>query len=526
MGVAAAAAAIAAGLSAVILLPFLEAVPHTLEHFVRTTWYANQPRSWGWPETLRRLVPQVSPYAVGVSGHGRLMDGFIEPSAYAGALLFPFAFSGIFARLRERWFFLLAGLFGLAVWTKTVMADAVAKLPLFDIALNERLLLWTVLSLCVLAALGADRLADGEGAPAFLAGCAGTLGLVAWLCVRYRPRLAALEMPADFLRGRLLAQLVPLVLGLVLVAVLSRRLRATVGLSILVAIFAAARVFEQGGTYPTMAPSTFYPPFEVLQAIPDDPGYRMAGVGRALIPNASAVYGLDDVRGYEAMTLRRFHDTYPLWCVPQPVWFNRVDDPTRPFLSFLAARWVLTETGFAAPAGWPRRAEGASLVLLENPRALPRAFAPQYTRSEPDPGRRLELLGGVADFAERGVVEDGPASDWTAERAVARGDRRGARGSDGDRSARGGPDARGDVDSGLARMEGADRRRGRTDDSLQPRVSRRARPRRNPPADAAIPPGRLRLRSRAERGRAGRVGSSCSFAAGGPARATRAPTRG
>ncbi len=414
VGVAAAAAAVAAGLSAVILLPFLEAVPHTLEHFVRTTWYANQPRSRSGAEILRRLVPQISPYAVGVSGHGRLMDGFIEPSAYAGALLFPFAFSGIFARLRDRWFFLLAGLFGLAVWTKTAMADAVAKLPLFDIALNERLLLWTVLSLCVLAALGANRLADGEGAPAFLAGCAGTLGLVAWLYVRYRPRLAALEMPAAFLRGRLLAQLLPLLLGLVLVAVLSRRLRATVGLTILVAVFAASRVFEQGGTYPTMAPSTFYPRFEVLQAIPDDPGYRMAGVGRALIPNASAVYGLDDVRGYEAMTLRRFHDTYPLWCVPQPVWFNRVEDPTRPFLSFLAARWVLTETGFASPAGWPKRAEGGGLVLLENPRALPRAFAPRYTRNEPDAARRLELLGGVADFAERGVVEDGPASDWTA----------------------------------------------------------------------------------------------------------------
>src|SRR5262245_8424161 len=38
VGVAAGAAAAAAGLSAVILLPFLEAVPHTLEHFVRTTW--------------------------------------------------------------------------------------------------------------------------------------------------------------------------------------------------------------------------------------------------------------------------------------------------------------------------------------------------------------------------------------------------------------------------------------------------------------------------------------------------------
>jgi Bacterial membrane protein YfhO len=406
--------AVAAGLSAVILLPLLEALPHTLEHFVRTTWYVNQPRSRSGEEIVTRLVAQIVPYAVGVSGRGRMLDGFAEPSAYAGAMMFPFALTGLFARIRSRWFFVVAGLVGLAVWAKTAAADAVAKLPLFDIALNERLILWTILSLCVLAALGANRLADGEGLPAFLAGGVGTLGLVAWLNFRFRPRLATLEMPAEFLRGRVLAQLVPLVLAVVLVGVLARRRRATMpsGLTALVVVFAASRVFEQGGTYPTMPRQTFYPRFDVLEAIPEDPAYRMAGVGRALIPNASAVYGLDDVRGYEAMTLHRLHDTYPLWCVAQPVWFNRVDDPARPFLSFLAARWVLTETGFEPPAGWPKRAEGSGLRLLENPRALPIAFAPRYTRSEPDAARRLEVLAGVGDFAERGVVEDGPASDW------------------------------------------------------------------------------------------------------------------
>jgi hypothetical protein len=417
VGVAACAAAAAAGLSAVILLPFLEAVPHTLEHFVRTTWYAHQPRSRAWPEILDRVAAQAAPYAVGVSGQGRLLPGFMEPSAYAGALLFPFAFSGVFARFRGRGFFLLAGLAGLAVWTKTAAADWVAKLPLFDIALNERLLLWTVLSLCVLAAFGANRLADGEGAPALLAGCVITLAGTIWLYAHFRPRLRALEMPEPYLRGRVIAQIVPVVLALICVLALTRPRRATIGLNVLIAVFAASRFFEQGRTYPTMPAATFYPRFDVLEAIPDDPGaskndWRMAGVGRALIPNASAVYGLDDVRGYEAMTLRRLHETYPLWCVPQPVWFNRVDDPTRPFLSFLAVRWVLTETGFEPPAAWPRRAEGAGLRLLENPRALPRAFAPRVTRSEPDPARRLELLAGIGDFEERGVVENGPASDW------------------------------------------------------------------------------------------------------------------
>ena len=33
------------------------------------------------------------------------------------------------------------------------------------------------------------------------------------------------------------------------------------------------------------------------------------------------------------MTFTRYVYTYDLWCKAQPVWFNRVDDLTRPFLS-------------------------------------------------------------------------------------------------------------------------------------------------------------------------------------------------
>ncbi len=467
-----------------ILLPFLEAVPHTLEHFVRTTWYAHQPRSRSWPESLGRLVPQLMPYAVGVSGHGRLMDGFIEPSAYAGALLFPFAVTGVFARIRCRWFFLATGLFGLAVWAKTVVADAVAKLPLFDIALNERLLLWTLVSLCVLAALGANRIADGEGAPAFLAGCvahARPRGLVRrpissrgwpnWECRRVLPPRA--HAGADHSpRSRAAPGRAPLATP--------PRDRRSDGPRPRLRGFARLRAGRRH--IRRWPPSTFYPRFDVLEAIPADPAYRMAGVGRALIPNASAVYGLDDVRGYEAMTLRRFHETYPLWCVPQPVWFNRVDDPKRPFLSFLAARWILTEAGTEAPAGWPVRAEGAGLRLSRTPAPCRAPSRRQFTRSEPDAGRRLALLGAVNDFGERGVLEDGPASEWTSERdgggrrsssSTAAGwrstcapkRRRSSR-----RRLRRGPAGRPTVDGAPAR-----------DDPLQPRVSRGARPGRGAP---------------------------------------------
>ena len=49
--------------------------------------------------------------------------------------------------------------------------------------------------------------------------------------------------------------------------------------------------------------------------------------------------------------------------------------------------------------------------LLENPKALPRAFVPGSLFGEPDPARRLALLGSIEDFAERGVLSE-PSSGW------------------------------------------------------------------------------------------------------------------
>ena len=144
--------ALALGLSAVVLLPLRETLAQSGELWNRVHWYAHQTRSVPPARSLLRLAPHAMPYAVGVSGQGRMEEGFLEPGAYAGALLLPLAVTGLFSRQRSRWFFLAAALAGLAIWTKTVLADALAKLPLFDIAFNERLLLVTVFSLCALAA--------------------------------------------------------------------------------------------------------------------------------------------------------------------------------------------------------------------------------------------------------------------------------------------------------------------------------------------------------------------------------------
>ena len=131
-----------------------------------------------------------------------------------------------------------------------------------------------------------------------------------------------------------------------------------------------------------------------------------------MIPNAAALYGLEDVRGYEAMTFWPMFDTYPIWCTHQPVWFNRVTDATTPFLAFLNARWVLAQTGDVLPAGWDPIAQGQGMKLYENRKALPRAFVPRSVLSEPDPKRRLAVLASIRDFANQGVVSEPAAGEW------------------------------------------------------------------------------------------------------------------
>ena len=84
LGLALLAGGITLGLSAVLLLPLIEALPHTFEHAIRSAHYAHIVRSVSLPESLRRSIPDVVPYALGVSGKGKTAIGFGEPAAYAG----------------------------------------------------------------------------------------------------------------------------------------------------------------------------------------------------------------------------------------------------------------------------------------------------------------------------------------------------------------------------------------------------------------------------------------------------------
>src|SRR5439155_7465050 len=107
-----------------------------------------------------------------------------------------------------------------------------------------------------------------------------------------------------YVRSRLGWELVPLAVAAAIVAAaprLPRRASAAACLTILV----VCRMAEAGRVYPSMPASAFYPPVPVLDRIPRGTPDRIVALGPLLIPNAATMYGLEDVRGYESMTLRR-----------------------------------------------------------------------------------------------------------------------------------------------------------------------------------------------------------------------------
>lgn len=139
------------------------------------------------------------------------------------SLLLPFAVAGAFARSRARWPFL-----GLA------LVCFVERCRFWPGATPAAFGALDALVLAVLAALGAQRLWDGEGGPAFLLGAAAVVMAGAHEALRgEETRIASIELA---LAGA----------ALVLVAVISRQRRARSGLVALLVLLGSERALELG----------------------------------------------------------------------------------------------------------------------------------------------------------------------------------------------------------------------------------------------------------------------------------------
>ena len=304
-------------------------------------------------------------------------------------------------RHRDRWFFIgFAAVMACAGLNAFPIGHLLHALPLFDIALNERLGFAAIFALCVLAAFALDAWPADRRRALTSAGVVLALGVALALgaSVLRDVEIRAGTAPGIIATGTI-AELLPLVLLAVLLAL---RVQPRYALPAVLALLLVQRTVADGGIYPSLPEKAFYPRVPILRHLQEDVSgpFRVAGLYYALVPDTAALYGLEDPRGYEAMTFERLHETYPLWCEAQPVSFNIIKEKERTFLSFLNVKYVIGSRDAQPDAQWKLVMEDRESRLLENTHVLPRVFIPRRVRYEQNDDAVLRGMRMTPDFAQ------------------------------------------------------------------------------------------------------------------------------
>jgi hypothetical protein len=379
---AACAGVLALLLTAIYLLPLVDAVRRTGEYFVRASIYARIPLRVPNGFVTAAAVSDLFPFV-------RVQFGaFLLPRAEAGSILLALAIYALWrVRSSEVWFFavvlVVALLAGTNAWP---VAQFLHRLPLFNQTLNDRLSAVVPLCLALLAAFAIDA-----WSPRRVVAVMGTIFLtMAAASVVWTQRC-----PVD--QARLMAELFPLALA-TLLALFIRR--ADLMSSLLIGMLLLQRTIADGSLVPVHPRSAAYPPLKLFQPLQQvrEP-FRLVGKGVILLPNTATMYGLEDPRGSAATTLAEFAETFPLWLTREPGRFD-VRDLTRPILSMMNVRYALIDVSDPIPPEWRHVTVEKNTRLIENERALPRAFIPRYVRLGRSASQELEEMDREIDFSE------------------------------------------------------------------------------------------------------------------------------
>jgi len=400
-----AAGLVALLLTAFFLLPMIDAIPQTREYLHRKSGAEGVSASWG--VVAHVLRSNIVPFVEGTPGEEEPQDerGLHHSmgTAYAGAMLFaPSLFALLRARTREKWFFGGVVVFGFLAGAEAPILSAILwRLPIFSLAINARMISFATFAICVLAAIGMNASLTERRRLAFL-----------FLFVGVSIAVLTIAIPStltpDFVRANAIREVAPLLLAFALLIAFRTNRAAAAGL---IALLLLQRVVEIGGYIPAVDRRAFFPPIAGFESFPHSgEPYRIVGQGSLFAPNVAALYGLEDVRGYQAMTFARLAETFPLWSIPQPVWSNRVDDLTAPMLSMMNVRFALALPDSPIPPSWRLIGRHPGYALLENSRALPRAFVPRVVHTGLD--NVIRDMRACSDFsAEAWIETPGPAMD-------------------------------------------------------------------------------------------------------------------
>jgi hypothetical protein len=410
---AAAGTVLGLALSAVQLLPFLEALPQTAELEARQSDNGAGLSAADGRTSADLLAEHFLPFALGVDPAGMRVQRALEPAratSWIGSVGLAAALYG-FAAGRSRWRWALAGSFVLGVSFAIYLPAAieVAKaLPGLSLLRPRYGVLWAAFATSLLAALGLEAALQAARRRGFLLACLGAAIAIAGALIFVAPRLAGRGVAANQAMGLALAAAFPLAL---VAAAVAGRAKALVILALAAGGMLAERQIEMGGYYRSFPVEQFYPAIAPLDELAQRRGEgRIVALGRAVLhPNTPTMWGLQDVRGYDPMALGRLVETYPIWAPGSPRQISRLA-ALHPFLSFLNVRFALATSPVALLPDWSKSSEGPGWTLYENASPLSRLFCPSRVRTGGSPAERLRDLAVRTDFRELAWIESAGTS--------------------------------------------------------------------------------------------------------------------
>jgi hypothetical protein len=399
-------------LCAIALLPFFEAAPQTAEYEMRHSFYKRLPLPFGKPEVIRRAGLTALPWYGGQPEYDNHTNDWEPTNARTGSLVVALALSALVLapQRRETWFFLAVAVIGtwvgLGAWP---LATLLHNLPLYDIAINDRLAMAAAFGFAMLAAIAADAWpADRRRAWTAAAIVLAVAIAVAVATALLRGDRIAFGVKPELITMLTFAALVPLA---IVAALLALRIRPAVALPIVLGVLLLARTAEDGRIYPAYPTRMFYPTTPILRymqqqnaATGNTAPFRMGAMHFMFLPDAAALYGLEDVRGYEAMTNLRLAETFSFWSVHTDGSYNNVGWKDRPMLSLLNLKYLIALPNEQPDEQWKVVMEDRNARLLENTRVLPRAFVPRRIRYEWTRASTLAALQQATDFSDLGWI--------------------------------------------------------------------------------------------------------------------------
>jgi hypothetical protein len=278
--------------------------------------------------------------------------------SYAGLLPLALALAALVWRRtesRERWRIVLAGLLFFVAMDWSIIGHALNAIPPFNIAANDKLRFVCIFLIAIAAAKALDI------SKTILAMTAAPIVILA---IYVYVKRVDLMRPVDLLG----------VAAIVVFIALPQRFRAWGALALVfVELFALNSGFNA-----LVDAKYFRPPLPIVDALrahaPREP-FRVAGLGWVLLPNSSAQYGLEDVRGSDPMALVSYDRFLRRFTSPDLGWLPLIGNANRPEVNFMNVQFLFAEPD-AVPGGvWHLLYHGADGSLWENPAAMPRFFA-------------------------------------------------------------------------------------------------------------------------------------------------------